>query len=280
MAQVKIVTDSTARLSDEEIAKYDIKVIPLTVMIDGTVYTDGETLSAIDFMDRMAEAENLPTTSQPALGAFTQVYESFAPDDEIISLHLTRNLSGTVTAAEQAARLVDRDITVIDTAFIDRASAFQVIEAAKLAQAGAAKVDILAKIAETQANTKLFVTIAELKNLVAGGRLSKTAGFISSVLNVKLGARVVEGNINVEAKGRGQKAITKYIDGIIEEVQADAKQVIGIGLSHAGIPEEAAALGKKLQAVFADAKIDIQQTTPVVATHTGVGAFGISILEG
>ncbi|TYC48210.1 DegV family protein [Weissella muntiaci] len=279
MAQVKIVTDSTARLSDEEIAEYGIKVIPLTVMIDNTVYADGETLSAVDFMDRMAEANELPITSQPALGAFTDVYEGFAPDDEIISLHLTRNLSGTVTAAEQAARMVDRDITVVDTTFIDRASAFQVLEAAKLAQSGASKVDILAKIAETQANTKLFVTIAELKNLVAGGRLSKTAGFISSVLNVKLGARVVEGNINVEAKGRGQKAIAKYIDGIIEEVQADAKDVAWIGLSYAGNPESAKELSLKMQEVFPGVKIDVQQTTPVVATHTGVGAYGLSFLE-
>lgn len=278
MAQVKIVTDSTAMLTPAEIEKYGIKVVPLTVMIEDTVYRDGETLSATEFMTKMAEAKKLPVTSQPSLGAFTSVYESFAPEDEIISLHLTRNLSGTVTAAEQAAQMVERNVTVVDTAFIDRSMGFQVLEAAELANAGASKLDVLAKVAETQANTKLFVTISNLQNLVAGGRISRATGFISSVLNIKLGARVVDGNINVEVKGRGQKTISQYIESIFAEVRESEGTVKRIGVSHAGVPDAAAKLVDELRAEYPDAEIAMQQTTPIVATHTGIGAFGLSFM--
>lgn len=75
MAQVKIVTDSTAMLTPEEAAEFDVKIVPLSITIDGTSYQDGVTLSRVEFMDKMAEAKNLPQTSQPALGYFTEVYE-------------------------------------------------------------------------------------------------------------------------------------------------------------------------------------------------------------
>ena len=74
MAQVKIVTDSTAMLLPDEIKKFDIQVIPLTIMIDDVTYQDGITISPVEFMDKMAASKNLPQTSQPALGVFTEIY--------------------------------------------------------------------------------------------------------------------------------------------------------------------------------------------------------------
>ena len=156
MAQVKIVTDSTAMLTAEEVSQYDVKVVPLGIMIDGTVYQDGVTLSPVEFMDKMAAAENLPQTSQPSLGVFTEVYESLVGDDvQIISIHLTKGLSGTADAARQAAMMVDGDITVLDSDFIDRALGFQVLAAAKMAAEGASKEEILAEIKRVHDNTQL-----------------------------------------------------------------------------------------------------------------------------
>ena len=117
MAQVKIVTDSTAMLTPEEAAEFDVKIVPLSITIDGTSYQDGVTLSRVEFMDKMAEAKNLPQTSQPALGYFTEVYESIMaadPETQIISIHLTKGLSGTADAARQAALMVEGDITTLD----------------------------------------------------------------------------------------------------------------------------------------------------------------------
>ncbi|MDY2519532.1 DegV family protein [Weissella cibaria] len=281
MAQVKIVTDSTAMLTPEEAAELDVKIVPLSITIDGTSYQDGVTLSRVEFMDKMAEAKNLPQTSQPALGYFTEVYESIMaadPETQIISIHLTKGLSGTADAARQAALMVEGDITTLDSEFIDRAEGFQVLAAAKLAAAGASKEAVLAEIQRVRDNTQLYLTVSNLDNLVAGGRLSKTAGFIAGVLNIKVGAHIEQGNINVEVKGRGAKSTKAYLKKIVEQMQAAPNGVVAIGISHAGIPVEAQELADKVNEIFPDVKIVVQQTSPTVSTHTGAGAIGFSYL--
>ncbi|KIU23237.1 DegV domain-containing protein [Weissella cibaria] len=281
MAQVKIVTDSTAMLTPEEAAELDVKIVPLSITIDGTSYQDGVTLSRVEFMDKMAEAKNLPQTSQPALGYFTEVYESIMaadPETQIISIHLTKGLSGTADAARQAALMVEGDITTLDSEFIDRAEGFQVLAAAKLAAAGASKKAVLAEIQRVRDNTQLYLTVSNLDNLVAGGRLSKTAGFIAGVLNIKVGAHIEQGNINVEVKGRGAKSTKAYLKKIVEQMQAAPNGVAAIGISHAGIPVEAQELADKVNEIFPDVKIVVQQTSPTVSTHTGAGAIGFSYL--
>ncbi len=277
MAQVKIVTDSTAMLLPDEIEKYDIKVIPLTITIDDVTYQDGITISPVEFMDKMATSKNLPQTSQPALGVFTEIYEPLVADgSSVISIHLTKGLSGSVDAARQAAMMVDGDVTVVDSDLIDRSLGMVVLAAAEKAATGATRDEVLAEINAVKAKTEQYVLVSKLDNLVAGGRLSKTAGLLAGMLNIRIGAHVVKGNINVETKGRGVKSTKAYLRKIIEILQAAPNGVHAIGISTAGIPDKREALGEQLRKLFPGVEIVLQQTTPVVATHTGDDAIGFS----
>lgn len=277
MAQVKIVTDSTAMLLPDEIEKYDIKIIPLTITIDDVTYQDGITISPVEFMDKMAASKNLPQTSQPALGVFTEVYEPLVADgSSAISIHLTKGLSGSVDAARQAAMMVDGDVTVIDSDLIDRSLGMVVLAAAEKAATGASRDEVLAEINAVKAKTEQYVLVSKLDNLVTGGRLSKTAGLLAGMLNIRIGAHVVKGNINVETKGRGVKSTKAYLRKIIEILQAAPNGVHAIGISTAGIPDKREALGEQLRKLFPGVEIVLQQTTPVVATHTGDDAIGFS----
>lgn len=279
MTKVKIITDSTARLTPEEVAQYDISVVPLTVMIDGTVYHDGVSITPSEFIEKMAASKSLPTTSQPSLGAFTEVYETVPEDVEVLSLHLTHHLSGTVQAAEQAARLVPHDIVVRDSNYIDRALAAQVLVAGRMAQAGASRDEILAELQRVEDNTELYLTVTTLKNLVAGGRLSKASGLIGTLLDIKLGAHVPLGKITMEVKGRGKKTIKGYQDLIFERMHADPNGIAVIGISHADAAEEAEQLAARARDEFPEAIVDIAETTPIESTHAGPGAMGISYLK-
>ena len=279
MTKVKIITDSTARLTPEEVAQYDISVVPLTVMIDGTVYHDGVSITPSEFIEKMAASKSLPTTSQPSLGAFTEVYETVPEDVEVLSLHLTHHLSGTVQAAEQAARLVPHDIVVRDSNFIDRALAAQVLVAGRMAQAGASRDEILAELQRVEDNTELYLTVTTLKNLVAGGRLSKASGLIGTLLDIKLGAHVPLGKITMEVKGRGKKTIKGYQDLIFERMHAEPNGIAVIGISHADAAEEAEQLAARARDEFPEAIVDIAETTPIESTHAGPGAMGISYLK-
>ncbi|WP_063084003.1 DegV family protein [Weissella cibaria] len=279
MTKVKIITDSTARLTPEEVAQYDISVVPLTVMIDGTVYHDGVSITPSEFIEKMAASKSLPTTSQPSLGAFTEVYETVPEDVEVLSLHLTHHLSGTVQAAEQAARLVPHDIVVRDSNYIDRALAAQVLVAGRMAQAGATRDEILAELQRVEDNTELYLTVTTLKNLVAGGRLSKASGLIGTLLDIKLGAHVPLGKITMEVKGRGKKTIKGYQDLIFERMHAEQNGIAVIGISHADAAEEAEQLAARARDEFPEAIVDIAETTPIESTHAGPGAMGISYLK-
>ncbi|MDY2519763.1 DegV family protein [Weissella cibaria] len=279
MTKVKIITDSTARLTPEEVAQYDISVVPLTVMIDGTVYHDGVSITPSEFIEKMAASKSLPTTSQPSLGAFTEVYETVPEDVEVLSLHLTHHLSGTVQAAEQAARLVPHDIVVRDSNYIDRALAAQVLVAGRMAQAGATRDEILAELQRVEDNTELYLTVTTLKNLVAGGRLSKASGLIGTLLDIKLGAHVPLGKITMEVKGRGKKTIKGYQDLIFERMHAEPNGIAVIGISHADAAEEAEQLAARARGEFPEAIVDIAETTPIESTHAGPGAMGISYLK-
>ncbi|CAM4316756.1 DegV family protein [Weissella hellenica] len=277
MAQVKIVTDSTAMLLPDEIEKYQITVVPLTIVIDGVTYQDGITISPVEFMDKMAVAKSLPQTSQPALGLFTEVYEPLVADESsVISIHLTKGLSGSVDAASQAAMMVDGDVTVIDSDLIDRSLGMIVLAAAKKAAQGATRDEVLAEIEAVKTKTEQYLMVSKLDNLVAGGRLSKTAGLLAGMLNIRIGAHVVSGNINVETKGRGAKSTKAYFKKITDILQAAPNGVHAIGISTAGIPEKREELGEQLKAMFPDTHIVLQQTTPIVATHTGDAAIGFS----
>jgi DegV family protein with EDD domain len=279
MAQVKIVTDSTARLTAEEIAELGVTVIPLSIMVDGKVYQDGVTITPSEFMVKMAAAAELPTTSQPALGVFTEAYEAFDEDTEILSIHLTENLSGTVHAAEQAADMVPQHVRVVDSHFIDRALAFQVVVAARLANQGATMDEIIDAVKRVEENTELYLTVSTLQNLVSGGRLSKTSGLIGALLNIKLGAHVQNGNINVEVKGRGQKTIKAYHEKVFEEMADVPTGIAMVGISHADAEAEANALADRVRELYPDAEVNVSETTPIVSTHTGAGAIGFSYLK-
>ncbi|GEA94098.1 hypothetical protein WVI01_00210 [Weissella viridescens] len=277
MSNVKIVTDSSAILSDEEVEAYNVTVIPMSLMIDGELYQDGITIGRNEFLDKMKAAKALPTTSQPPIGEFTKVYEQLVSDgSSVISIHMSAGLSGTVNAAKQAAEIVDGDITVIDTTFIDRAEAFQVLAAAELAQQGATTDDILRQIALTREKSVSHIFVAEMDNLVKGGRISKTAGAVANLLNIHAGIHIEDGGFKIDVKARGVKAIKKYMHKLITEMQSIPEGMHRIDVSHAGVPEKAQALAETLQTAFPDVTVHTFETSPNSATHAGAGALAIA----
>ncbi|MHA3066098.1 DegV family protein [Lacticaseibacillus saniviri] len=272
---IKIVTDSSVQLTPEEIEKYQIHIIPLTIMIDGTVYIDGETITREEFMTKMAQASALPKTSQPAIGTFLELFDDLTKDgSEVLALHMLEAISGTVNSARQAAELSQGKVTVWDSDFTDRALSFQVIEAAKMAQAGADMDAILAKMAEVRDHTRLVMGVSNLDNLVKGGRISKVSGLLSSLLNIKVILQVKDGQLTALQKGRGMKTLNKFVDGFVEDMKKEA-HILAVGISHADGLEMAEQYGALIKAAVHDVPILIRPTDPVIATHTGAGAFAI-----
>ncbi|MDV7719484.1 DegV family EDD domain-containing protein [Pediococcus ethanolidurans] len=280
MAKIKIVTDSSCGVTDQEVADYDITIVPLTVMIDDTIYVERETISNEEFLNKMQNSKALPKTSQPPIGKFVEVFDKLGADgSQVICFNMLEAISGTVHAAEQAAQLSKTDVTVVDSQTTDRALAFQVIEAAKLAQAGKSREDILKAAEDIRDHTKLYMGVMTLDNLVKGGRINRMTGMISGLLNIKIVLQVTGGELKVVAKGRGMKTISRFFDDVYEKM-AKSPNIKSIGISHVGALKTIAPIKAKIQEMFPDINILVRETVPIIATHGGPGAFALMYYTG
>ena len=274
MTKIKIVTDSSVTIEPEVAKELDITIVPLSVMVDGVVYSDAD-LAEGEFLRVMQSSRNLPKTSQPPVGVFADVFEQLAEDGaQIISIHMSHALSGTVEAARQGATLANADVTVVDSSFIDQAMKFQVTEAAKLAKEGASLEEILAKIEEVQEKTELYIGLSTLENLVKGGRIGRVSGLISSLLNIRVIMQMKDHQLEPIVKGRGAKTFKKWLDDLTASLQN--KQVAEIGISYAGGPELALEMKKSLQ-LYVKKPISVLETGSIIQTHTGENAWAVLI---
>ncbi|EGJ40698.1 DegV family protein [Streptococcus sanguinis SK49] len=274
MTKIKIVTDSSVTIEPEVAKELDITIVPLSVMVDGVVYSDAD-LEEGEFLRLMQSSRNLPKTSQPPVGVFADVFERLAEDGaQIISIHMSHALSGTVEAARQGATLANADVTVVDSSFTDQAMKFQVTEAAKLAKEGASLEEILAKIEEVKEKTELYIGLSTLENLVKGGRIGRVSGLISSLLNIRVIMQMKDHQLEPIVKGRGAKTFKKWLDDLTASLQN--KQVAEIGVSYAGSPELALEMKESLQP-YVKKPISVLETGSIIQTHTGENAWAVLI---
>ncbi len=274
MTKIKIVTDSSVTIEPEVAKELDITIVPLSVMVDGVVYSDAD-LEEGEFLRLMQSSRNLPKTSQPPVGVFADVFEHLAEDGaQIISIHMSHALSGTVEAARQGATLANADVTVVDSSFTDQAMKFQVTEAAKLAKEGVSLEEILTKIEEVKEKTELYIGLSTLENLVKGGRIGRVSGLISSLLNIRVIMQMKDHQLEPIVKGRGAKTFKKWLDDLTVSLQN--KQVAEIGISYAGSPELALEMKESLQP-YVKKPISVLETGSIIQTHTGENAWAVLI---
>lgn len=273
MGRIHIVTDSTSGITKEDIAKYDIHIVPLSIQFNEQTYIDGVDITPEQFLERMGESKELPKSSQPAVGVFEELFNELGKDgDEVLVITMTGGMSGTVKSAEAAAAISDAHVTVVDSRFTSGALGFQVLEAAKMAQEGQHLDDILARIEHVRQNTHLYVVIDTLENMVKGGRIGKATSLIGSLLNIKPIANLEGGEYNLVTKVRSYKAVTKYLFKQFEEDTA-GKKVLGVTIEHANGMKMAEPLAEQIQkSGFNDLKYSF--TSPIISTHTGPGAIG------
>jgi len=271
---IKIVTDSTVDLSQDIIDRYNITVVPLQIVINGETYIDRVNITPQEFMKKMKESDELPKSSQPSLGTFLDVYNQLTADgSEVISIHITGGMSGTVQTAVSASKQVRGKVTVVDSMYISKALSFQVLEAAKMAKEGKSVEEILHRIKQVRDHSRLFVVVDTLENLVKGGRIGKGKAFIGSLLKIKPIAELSEGVYSPVATARSYKQVVKILVNHLKQ-DTEGKTIKGIGLVHADGMEFAKLLKEKILEIFSHLDILIEDTTPIISTHTGPGAIG------
>jgi len=277
MRKFAVVTDSTADIEQRIALERGISVVPLSVSFGSETLLDG-VLSQREFFDRMNAAPLLPTTSQPPVGLFVEAYERALQDAEnVISVHISNKLSGTIESARQAASQFAGRVHVFDSLNLSWGLAWQVLDAAASAAEGLTASSALERLAEVRERVRLIVGIDSLDNLAKGGRIGKVSAFLGSLLKLKVTFTVSpEGDFIPLARSRGEKAGLDHTMEWIAQQMGDRRRgrfAVGHALSEA----RARTLAERLGELYEIEELVIYEAGSVIATHTGTG-WGVALL--
>lgn len=276
----KVLTDSTVDLTKEEIEKYGITILPLTALLNDTTYVDNETVTREEFIELMSNTDEFPKTTQPTLGTVLEKYNELTKDNtEVLAIHLTKELSGTFSTSLQATTMLEDNnnkAVSVDSKFAARALAFQVLKACECAEKGMTIEETLPILEEVKANTILYISLSNLDNLIKGGRISHLTGSITKLLNIKVNLKLIDGKLEIDSKGRGNKSILKRHLEIMNEVKN--KEVVSIGITHTGMTETLETIIKIIKETFPNATFNIDYASLAVAAHVGKEGFAIQYL--
>ncbi len=275
---VAIVTDSTAYLPKEVREQFAIQMVPLSVVFGEESFQEELDITTEDFYEKMMTTQKLPTTSQPAIGQFVDVFKKLAEDGykEIITIHLSSNISGTYQSAMSAGEMVEGiDVYGFDTGISCSPQGYYVKEAANLAQENASVDDILDRLEEMRASSKAYFMVDDLNHLHRGGRLSGAQLIVGNLLKIKPILHFVEGSIVPFEKVRTEKkALSRIISLLEEDVQKGGSFVVTV--IHANQLAGADQLAATIRERFANVTVDISYFGPVIGTHLGAGSLGVS----
>ncbi|MGG1399390.1 DegV family protein [Bacillus salipaludis] len=275
MSKIKIVTDSTMDMPQDVIDQLGVEVVPLSITINGETFLDRVELEPVDFIKNMSQTDELPKSSQPSTGAFLEVYDRLGEEGfEVLSIHMTGKMSGTVRSAESAAQMAKTKVTVVDSKFISKALSFQVREAAEMANQGNSLEEILERLEAIQNHTKLYIMVDTLENLVKGGRIGKGKAFIGSLLNIKPIASLEGAEYTPVTKARSYSQVVKFFTKQFTE-DIKGKTVRGVGIAHAGAYELAVKIKESIFDLTGVQDVEIDYTGPTVITHAGPGAIAL-----
>lgn len=273
-----IVTDSTAYIPKEVREKYDIHMIPLTVILGSEVYEEEKELTASEFYEEIKTKE-LPTTSQPSIGKFVELFEKLSENyDEVISIHLSSGISGTYQGAISAGDMVDGiNVFAFDTEVSCMVQGFYAIEAAKLVREGKTAAEIMPILDELKETSHAYFMVDDLSNLQRGGRLSSAQAIIGSLLQVKPLLHFKDKLIVPFEKIRTKKRAMKRIVELLREATNGASYYAVI--IHANREEEAKEWKAELEQEFPNIEFSLSYFGAVIGTHLGEGSMGLGWMK-
>jgi len=279
---VAIVTDSACDLSEEIVRAHGIHVTPLSLVEGDRTYRDGIDITAEEFHEKLRHEDALPTTSQPAPAAFRETYaRAFEEGEAIVAVMAGSTLTGTLRSAEAAASGLDAGpIHFVDSLGASLLEGLLVLKAAELGELGWSPEAIAAELRRVRAQSGLLFTVDTFDRLLASGRVGRGRALVGRALGLKpiLGLEP-SGKVSAFGKAFGaERARAVLLQILRDRIPKDAQRV-RFGIVHVGVPEVVADLTEELRAAYGpDVEVLSAPATPVIATHLGIGTWGVAWL--
>ncbi|MFP7297246.1 DegV family protein [Neobacillus niacini] len=274
-----VVTDSTAYIPKEIRDKWNIHMIPLNVIFGNEAYQEEVDITAAQFYQQVKDNE-LPTTSQPPIGQFVELFEQLSKDyDAVISIHLSSGISGTFAGAVTASSMAgDFKVYPFDSEVSCMPQGLYAIEAAKMAQDGVEAEKIMLRLEELKKTARAYFMVDDLSHLQRGGRLSSAQAIIGSLLQVKPLLHFENKVIVPFEKIRTRKKAMKRIVDLLGEDAASGEPYQAV-IIHANRESEAQEWKSELESLYPNVEFSISYFGPVIGTHLGEGAMGLGWMK-
>jgi DegV family protein with EDD domain len=282
MPKVAIVTDSTAYLPEDLVSSHNITVVPLLVIWGDEILRDNIDISPNQFYERLADAKNMPSTSQAAITDFAEVFKKLHNEGyEILTIVISAALSGTLDSAIQAKKLVpEARIELVDSRFTSIPLAYMVLSAARAAKRGAT-LEKCKEIAESiRENTQLFFAVDTLEFLHRGGRIGGASRFLGTALDLKPILYLQGGKIEALERVRTSKRAHQRLIELLETSVSGRSPINMIGIASAAAEEAASKLLMQIERDFDPQEVLLANISPVIGTHTGPGTVGVAYVAG
>ena len=280
MAPVAVVSDTTAYLPSEVVTAHDVRLVSLYVNFGGE-RTERETdISDYEaFYDQLRSAEVLPTTSQPSVGDFVEVYEPLlAEGRDVVSIHIAGGLSGTPEAARQAKETLEREgkggerVHVIDSETAAGGLGLVVLAAARCAASGANAATVIGHTRDARSSLKMWFAIDTLEFLKRGGRIGAASAWIGSTLRIKPILSVENEITPVERVRTSRRMFERMVDYARQRQASDANAWV---VQHIQAEDQADLLAERCAEIFGHPAAYTSEIGPVLGCHTGPGLLGV-----
>jgi DegV family protein with EDD domain len=280
MPPVAVVTDTTAYLPADAVAANGVELVSLYVNFGGErTERDADIRDYDAFYDDLRTAEALPTTSQPSIGDFIEVYEPLLADGrDVVSAHISGGISGTVEAARQAKEALERDgkggerVHVVDSESSAGGLGLVTLAGARRAAAGGAAEEVVEHMRETRGQLKMWFAVDTLEFLKRSGRIGAASAWIGSTLKIKP-ILTLEAEITpVERVRTSTRAFERLVDYARQRHSSDADAWV---VQHIQAHDQAEALANRCREIFEREPVFCSEVGPVLGCHTGPGLLGV-----
>ena len=276
---VKLIIDAGSDLTVAQAKELDVTLIPMSVRFGSEEYLSGVDITNEEFYNRLTTEKELPTTSQPTPFAFEEVYQQVVDaGDEAVVLCVSSALSGTYQSACIAADGLEDRIFVVDTRAVSVAEKILLDYAISLRNHGANAQAIAAELEKKKEDVCVFGAVETLEYLIKGGRLSKTAGAVGSVLGIRPVLHLVDGALEVAGKARGAKAAIAMTHQFISDIGIDFTMPCGLGYT-GNDPKVLTPFLEAQNASWSGQDIPVYNVGSTVGTHTGPGLFLVAFFK-
>jgi DegV family protein with EDD domain len=271
---IHIVSDTSANLSPQQLAQYNIRLVPIYLYFGNQTFREGIDIQSAEVHQRLSEGQS-PTTSEPPSQDFEALYYDILANDPgatIFSIHVSGALSGVVASATQAAtKYSEADIHIIDSRSCTIGHAMLLLEAARLADQQATRDEICTRLQHITQSMQAYFALETLGPLANSGRLYRLARMANSLGRAKPLVMIKDGTLEgVDKYNRSEEALPALIN-----LAARAPQGAHFGVTHADREADACVLADHLQSALNPASLLITEISPAFSFYFSRGALGV-----